>query len=537
MVPAIEQARAAAARCRWGDAWRLLPACGGEQLDADDLDVFATAGYLTGHDSEAFELWTRAHRQSLEAGALRRAVYFALRLGQGLGFKGDLARCRGWMDRTAHLLPPTPEPVAEQGYVEMGLGMLRLFEAGDLPAAHGHFVRAREIGSACGDRELTTVAAIREGRLRIYLGDLDGMALLDEAMASLEAGELTPLFTGDSYCTVIDACAELFDVARCRAWTTSFVRWCDTQQELVIYRGHCFLHRAEMLALHGEWGPALDEARRANSRLAAPLLPAALAGSAAIEGDVLRLAGAHAAAEAAYRRAVELGCDPQPGLALLRRDQGRGADAVAIIQRALAEAQGPIARSRLLDAGVAIHLADGDTANAARAANELDTAAVTLGTPLLRARAAAASGAVLLAGGDATAALVALRRAFATLNELGIRYEAAVVRRHIAEGCRALGDDDTARAELSAAEATLAALRDTVTMAPAGMSRADRYGLTDRELQVLRLVAAGRTNRMIADELVVSEKTVASHVSHIFTKLAVTSRSAATAFAYDHDLV
>ena len=116
------------------------------------------------------------------------------------------------------------------------------------------------------------------------------MALLDEAMVSIEAGELSPLATGDAYCTVIDACAELFDLGRCRAWTESFARWCDTQQELVLYRGHCFLHRAEVLGLLGAWPEALVEARRACDRLAAPVNPTALGAACAIEGDLLRLA-------------------------------------------------------------------------------------------------------------------------------------------------------------------------------------------------------------------------------------------------------
>ena len=161
--------------------------------------------------------------------------------------------------------------------------MLRLFEAGDIAGAHAHFVQAGKIGARFAHRELVTLARIGEGRMLIYLGEIaEGMALLDEAMVSIEAGELSPLATGDAYCTVIDACSELFDLGRCRAWTESFVRWCDTQQELVLYRGHCFLHRAEVLGLLGAWPEALVEARHACDRLAAPVNPAAL-GAACVD--------------------------------------------------------------------------------------------------------------------------------------------------------------------------------------------------------------------------------------------------------------
>ena len=278
MVRAIEDARTACDEHRWGDAFRLLSGLELDALDIDDLDRLATASYLTGHDEDAFAYWVRAHQMCVDEGAVHRAAYFGMRLGQGLGFKGDFGRCRGWIDRTARLLDDASIDCVEQGYVEYGLAMMRLFEAGDIAGARADFVQAGKIGAGYVNRELVTLGRIGEGRMLIYLGEIaEGMALLDEAMASIEARELSPLVTGDAYCTVIDACAELFDLARCHSWTESFTRWCDTQQELVLYRGHCFLHRAEMLELHGAWPEALVEARRACDRLAAPVNPAALA--------------------------------------------------------------------------------------------------------------------------------------------------------------------------------------------------------------------------------------------------------------------
>ena len=377
---AIEEGRAATDGHRWGDAWRSLSAVAVEELDVDDLDRLATAAYLTGHDEEGFSHWVRAHQLCADAGALHRAAHFGIKLAQGLGFNGDLGRCRGWVDRTARLLDSAGIDCVEQGYLDYGLGMLRIFEAGDISGAHAHFTQAGKIAARFRHRELITLCRIGEGRMLIYLGEIaEGMALLDEAMVSIEAGELSPLATGDAYCTVIDACAELFDVGRCRAWTDGLSRWCDSQQELVLYRGHCFLHRAEVHGLSGTWPEALVEARQACDRLAAPVNPMALAGACVIEGDLMRLVGDLDGAEAAYQRASEIGRDPQPGLALLRLAQGRLDAADAMIRRAIGESQDPIGRARLLGAYVEIVLATGGTGDADAAADEFRATATELG--------------------------------------------------------------------------------------------------------------------------------------------------------------
>jgi len=534
VVNAIEDGRAACEAHRWGDAWRLLASVDVDQLDVDDLDRFATAAYLTGHDEDGFALWTRAYDLCVNEGSVHRAAHISLKVCQGLGFQGDLPRFRGWIDRSARLLEDADIDCVEQGYIEYGLGFLRVFEVGDLAGAHAHFVQAGKIGSRFNHRELITLARIGEGPMLVYLGDLaEGMARLDESIVSIEAGELSTLSTGDAYCTVIDACAELLDLARCRAWTTSFVRWCDTQQELVLYRGHCFLHRAEVLGMGGAWTDALAEALRACDRLAKPIQPSALGAACVIRGDQLRLLGDLEGADAAYQQAAGHGRDPQPGLARLRVDQGRRDAAEASIRRALGEAEDPISRARLLDAFVEIVLAGGDVEAADRAAEELLEVATMVGTPMLRAQAARARGAILLATTETSAALTALRSGFRLFNDLGVRYEAARTRHLIAQACTALGDHDTAAMESTAADAALHELRTPLVGDAAPLPG----GLSGRELEVLVLLARGLTNRAIAEDLVISEKTVASHVSHIFTKLGVTSRSAATAYAYDHGLV
>ncbi|HJR25122.1 MAG TPA: hypothetical protein VJ804_06590, partial [Acidimicrobiales bacterium] len=329
-------ARAACDEHRWGDAWRLYSQVPGD-LDIDDLGRFAIAAYLTGRDEEGFDLWGRAHRASIDAGSIHRAAHFGVRLSQALLFKGDLARSRGWVDRVAQVLDAAGIDCVEQGYLEHGLGMARLFESGDLAAALAHFERAAKVAARFADRELATVARMSAGRIRIYLGEVaDGLTMLDAAVVSIEAGELSPFATGDAWCTVIDACAELSDVVRCRSWTTSMQRWCDEQQELVLYRGHCLIHAAEVLLVLGRWREGVEEARHACERLAGPL-PAVLGIASHLEADLLRLLGDVDGADAAYRRAGELGHDPQPGLALLRLAQGDVRGALAMIRRVLTE--------------------------------------------------------------------------------------------------------------------------------------------------------------------------------------------------------
>jgi DNA-binding NarL/FixJ family response regulator len=541
VVDAIGDARADFERGSWGDAYRRLVLLdSGEALEPDDLDRFATAAYLTGRDEQAFELWTRAHQRGAEQGDVPRAVWFGVRLASALGFKGDIARSAGWVERSRRLLDRSGLECVELGYLAHASAMCRIFESGDLAGAHALFVESGKIGATYGDRELVTLARIGEGRMLVYFGELaEGVALLDEAMVAVEAGEIPPIAIGDAYCTAIDACTELFDLARGRAWTASFTRWCDDQQDLRLYRGHCLLHRAELMVVDGEGDIAVDEARRACGYLADPVNHLTLGGAHYIEGELHRLRGQFAEAETSYRLADEHGAEPQPGLALLRLAQGRVDRAAASIRRALDETEGAVFRARMLGPYVEIMLAAGDIEAARAGSDELAAVAVDLGSPLLQAQAAQFDGAVQIAEQDPKGALRALRRARRAFVELVAPHEVARTRMLIATACEAIGDEDGADLERGAARAALARLgaRPDLAHLDAGSGPPVPDGLTPREVEVLCVLARGRTNRVIAEELFISEKTVASHVSHIFTKLGVTSRAAATAYAYDHDLV
>jgi len=414
---------------------------------------------------------------------------------------------------------------------------------GDWPGAYETFTQAAAISEKWREPDLATWANNGRGRALIRMGDTAaGVKVLDEVMVAVTAGEVSPWVAGDVYCSAIEACHEIFDHRRAQEWTAALSQWCADQPDLVPYRGQCLVHRAQIMQLHGEWPDALDEARRACEWLSRPPPHPAVGFAHYQRGELHRVRGQFADAGAAYREAHQHGYEPQPGLALLRLAQGQVDAAHAAIRRLVDETHDRVTRSQLLAAYVEIALSAGDVTAAHDAADELFTLATDVGAPLLGALAAHARGAVRLAEGNPQAALGALRHAFALAHELGAPYAVARARVLIAEACRQLGDDDSAELEFDTARVTfdrLGAATDLALLERRRGTAASRSAaaLTGREAQVLALVAQGKTNRAIATELVISEKTVARHVSNIFTKTGVSSRSAATAYAYEHGLV
>jgi DNA-binding CsgD family transcriptional regulator len=541
-LDALERARASYARKAWGEARAAFAlAAESEPLTADDLHLLAISAFMLGDIEDFLEVLEQAHHAYLDRGEPLRAALCAFYLGVNLLFRSEPGRAAGWFARANRLVEREGKDCVERGYLQMPVAR-RHEAAGDYDTAFETAASAAETGERFADPDLFSLAVHTQGLLRIKQGRVaEGLALLDEAMLSAVAGELSPIITGVVYCGVIAGCDQAYEPRRAREWTDALARWCDEQPDMIAFSGRCLVHRAEILRLHGAWPDALQEAKRACDRCERAASPVAAGHALYQQGEVLRLQGDLAGAEAAYRDASGHGWEPQPGLALLRLARGDAGTAAAAVRRALGETTEPFKRARLLPAAAQILLAAGDGAGAGRAASELDEIATLHESTMLHAFADFVRGSVQLADGDAQAALVSLRRASGTWQELDAPYEGARTRELVGLACRALGDDDTAALELEAARAMFAGLgaspdRERVS----GLLRDDgpsTHGLTPRELEVLRLVAAGKSNRQIAEALVVSEHTVARHVQNIRVKLRVPSRTAATAFAFEHHLL
>lgn len=543
-VDVVERGRAAFSLQQWGEAYAQLSAADREApLAPDDLERLATAAYLVGKETDSVAAWTRAYHELVGLGEVERAARCGFWLSHNLLLEGEAAQSRGWLARVQRLLDDRQLDCVERGYLLVVAGLYAIGE-GDPAGSYATNCQVAKIADRFGDPDLVTFGLLCRGKALIELGETaEAMALLDEAIVAVAAREVSPIVTGIVYCAAILACRSVFDLRRAHEWTAALSDWCDAQPDLVPFRGQCLVHRSEIMQLHGAWPDALREAQRACERLAAPAKQPALGMAYYQRGELHRLRGELAQAEEAYRQANEAGREPQPGLAQLRLAQGRVDDAVASIRRVLDEADDHAARSVLLPACVEIMLAAQDVGAARVAADELADIAAGLDIALLRAVSAHARGAVHLAEGDARAGLAALRDALRVWRELDAPYEAARARVLVGCACRELGDADTGQMELDAACRVFAELGAAPDLARVnellGRSAPRRAvdGLTRREVEVLALAAVGKTNRAIADELFISDKTVERHLSNVFTKLGVSNRATAIAYAYEHELV
>lgn len=544
MADVLDQARGAYERRSWDDAYRgLAQADERAPLAPEDLDLLATAAYLTGRVDAAAEDWERTHRAFVESGEVPRAVRCAFWLGMTLVQRGEQARGGGWLARGASLLDQAELDCVEQGYLRLPAG-LQALGAGDPEAALAEFDQIARIADRFEDPDLQALGRLGRGQALVTAGDTAGGALmLDEAMLAVVSGDVSPMAAGTVYCAVILACQAIFDLRRAAEWTEALTRWCAGQPGLQPYRGQCLVHRSQIMQLQGDWNEALDEVRRACEHLSDPPGDPVLGMALYQQAELLRVRGEFKRAEEGYRRADSCGHPAQPGLALLRLAQGRVDDAMASMRRVMAETAGAVERARVLAAFVEVALAAGDVEAARTATEELATLAGSFDTPYLRAVVDYARGSVLLlAERNALAAAAVLRRSRASWQELDAPFEVARTRLRMAQACTQLGDHDTARMERDAAREVFERLGATPALAETDELTVDEtpgsaVELTPRESEVLRLLATGATNKQIADALGISDKTVARHVANVFTKLAVSTRSAATAFAYRHDLV
>jgi DNA-binding CsgD family transcriptional regulator len=518
-VSTLGRGREAYAERAWLEAYESLTAAHEvARLAPHDLELLATATFMLGRDDDSIAWLERAHPLYLESGETLRGVRCAVWIGLNLASRGQIGPATGWLGRAQRLLENAGD-CAERGYLLLP-AMFQHEAAGDFAAAAAAAGEAVRIGERFGDRDLFALAIHGQGHMLMRGGRIrEGLALLDEGMVAVTVEELSPIVTGIVYCGVILACQEVYEVRRAREWTQALSDWWALQPQMVAFTGRCLVHRAEILQLDGSWPDALAEARRAGERFVDTENPAA--GLARYrQGELLRLQGNLAAAEDAYKEASGFGWEPQPGLAQLRLAQGL-----------------PIERARLLPAFVEIMLAVGDTDSARRACVELQELAQGFDSAMLTGLVSHAQGALHLAEGDAHAALVALRNARETWHVLEAPYEIARTRVLVGEACRALGDKEAGALELDAARSIFERLGAGPDLARLTVRTSDSHGLSRRELEVLRLVASGKSNREIASVLVISEHTVARHLQNIFAKLGLSSRAAATAFAFEHDLV
>ena len=553
-MSSLAQGREAYAERRWPDAVGQYTAADRDtELPAGDLEQLGTSVILAGGPGEGTDILARAHLKYLAEGNYDAAARCAAWTGLNLTMKGEPARGAGWFARARRIVEDLPEPCRFEGLLFVPVGLAALY-GGDGAAAAEAFARAGELGRQRGDADAAALGVLGLGQATIMLGRFDeGLALLDEAMVAATVGEVSPFPAGIIYCAVIETCRLAFDLHRAQEWTRALDRWCRTQQQLVFFSGQCQMHRAELYRLHGAWPEAMDAAKTAQDLAFRGDLMASY-GSYYEQGEIHRLRGDFDDAEACYLHALETGFPPQPGLALLRLAQGRPDQAQTLLRQAMIGV-GPDYRRRMLAACVEIELAAGDAEAARAAAEELISLSAAIDMPMLHALADQSQAAVLLHGGDAAAALVLIRRAWSRWLSLDVPFEAARCRALMAGVCAALGDEESARVEREAARTVFAELGAApalselgqaapgpgarvpdVRAAPAPVTSNEGGPLTVREEEVLQLVSAGLSNRDIAAELFISEKTVARHISNIFTKLGLTSRAAATAYAYQHGL-
>jgi DNA-binding CsgD family transcriptional regulator/tetratricopeptide (TPR) repeat protein len=509
------------------------------ELAPEDLEMLATAAFMLGRIGDMISALERAHHAYMSGGEVFPAVRTALWLGTNLASRGKFAQASGWLERATRLMEPVKEDRLERGYMLLP-AMFKSMAAQEYEKVAETAIEAASIGRRFGDYDLVAHAVHVQGRALIRQGKAqEGIRLLDEVMVAATAEELSPMVTGLVYCSVIEGCYEIGEIRRAAEWTMALSAWCDGQPDLVAFTNQCLAHRAEIMQLQGVWQAALEQARRAHQRKARGLIAAQAYYQ---QAEIHRLQGELGLAEEDYRNVSLSGGDPQPGLARLRLAQGNPDASVASLGRALAESEDMLQRLAILPAFVDVTLAVDDVPAARRACDELEAIASQTDIDMHRAWSTYARGVVDLADGLPAAAIPSLRDAFKLWQALGVPHEMARTRTSLARALLAVGDEDTASLEFEAARLTFADLGATPEMLEVdSVSGAREFGkthdMTPREVEVLRLLTTGDTNRSIAEKLVLSERTVDRHVSNIFAKLGVSTRSAATSHAYRHRLV
>lgn len=540
MPATVERARDAAARGAWAEASELFAQLDPTDLEAGDLEAMADAAWWCCRIDDSIAARQKAYAAYLDAGNVRRAAYAAWRISEDYGIKGESSVGLGWLKRAQRHIATEPDCV-ERGFVAVTESDIAR-TGGDLEQARSHAARAAELGERCGSLDLHAMGIQTLGRALIASGEIrEGMAFLDEAMALVVGRRLTPLFTGIIYCNVVAACMERADLRRASEWTEAAMAWCGSISDLTPYHGICRMHRVEIAALRGDWEQAASDALRTVNEMQG-LEEQVVAEALYAIGEIHLRRGDLAAAEDWFIRAHEKGRDPQPGLAAVRLAQGKLDAAVTGLRLSLASTAEPtLHRARLLAVQVEASIAAKHLPAAREAADALATVASETPSSLLDAIELMARASVHLADEEIDEALRDARAAWSVWQQLKLPYFAAKARVIVGLAAERAGDTDRAQVELEAAHAAFERLGASLDARAAAKHLGGAvhlpHGLSARELEVLRMVADGKTNREIAAAMVISEKTVSRHLENIFRKIDVSSRSAATAFAFKHELV
>ena len=537
----IDRARARYAASDWVSAYKtFIQAQSEHELEADDLERLALVAGLAGSDRDmiaALERLFALCTKGKDCGRAARAAFWAAMRLFGLGERG---RAGGWLSRAKKAADESGPDCPIHGYLLLPM-VMRHLGAGDLDAAAKAASDAAAFGERVGEPDLVSFASSLEGRALVRQARVDeGLRLLDEAMLAVTSDELSPLVTGIVYCQAIATCQQICALDRAREWTRALAAWCERQPG-VKFSSNCRVHRSEVFQLGGDWGPALDEVDLI-CHGSVEEDPDVFGDAYYQRGELLRLQGRFEEAERAYQIASEHGTEPQPGLALLRLARGNTQSAQESIRRVLGTTAAGWLRIRFLPAFVEIMLAADARDEARTGVEELSELATQFDIDILSAISAHSRGALLLAENQAEAAVTPLREAFSKWQRAGAPYIAARIRVLLSRAYRTLGDTDGATLEVSAARSVfeeLGARSDLEALGDEGHSIApsDDHGLSPRELEVLRLIAQGITNKAIAAELGLSVRTIDRHVSNLLTKIDVDSRAAATAYAYENGLV
>ena len=449
----VERGREAAARGSWREAYDLLSSLEPAELSPGDLELIAEATSWTGPTERCIDASERAFNGYLSRDDRTSAARLALRLARGYQLLSSGSVAAGWVKRAERLLEDEPESV-EHGQLARLRGVAAS-ALGDLDEAHVQLRRALGIARRFGDRDLEALTLHNQGSVLIGSGEVDeGWALIEESAATAAVGDLRPTATGSVYCWTISTCRDLQEVRRAGEWSARFEQWCERTSLPGGWRGDCRVHHAEVLRLRGRWAEAEAAAEAACEDFLRFNMPGEAAHATCELGELRLRRGDLSGAATAFRRAVEAGAEPQPGLALLRLAEGKPAVGLAELTRALADVPNDrIERARLLPAFVELAVAAEQRETARDAVQELDALATLYRSDALTATARWARGLVDLADGDSASAVSPLREAVRRWHSLDVPYEAARARTVLAEAYQATGDDDSAAVELEAAQA------------------------------------------------------------------------------------